>query len=443
MGNMGKGKKSEKEGDDTLKLKAAQKPGTVETEPSIELKPFDSKKQKKIIELDTKEKEPAHEHGDFSKGKRTEMIPPARTKDSAGDKQDVKKATPKSKDIPILDEKKTLEDIQQPIKPVKKTDKKPGTKPKAQSDQTPTPKQIPEGTMLKSKLKSVKQDEKVESPLEKLKRLENAQPVEVEEPESEEEFVSTLPMYNIPSKREKTDLKEYDSPDKERQQKLQPEKDEPLPDWERLKKKPESKKDPNEIVLGRGTIPEKDGDDTLALKASQKPGTVDLEPSMKLKSFALKKQKKISEPGSQEKEPVHKQREVNKGKGTEDQKEPARTEAPAGDKKEVKTASQKRKDTPTLKDNMVPEDVKPLITPATKSDRKPGTKPQSQSEPKTTAKQAPEGTIIKPKLKSVKQAEIVESPLEKLKRLENAQPVEVEEPESEEEFVSSLPSYNI
>merc|ERR1712228_506258 len=97
MGNMGKGKKSEKEGDDTLKLKAAQKPGTVETEPSIELKPFDSKKQKKIIELDTKEKEPAHEHGDFSKGKRTEMIPPARTKDSAGDKQDVKKATPKKK----------------------------------------------------------------------------------------------------------------------------------------------------------------------------------------------------------------------------------------------------------------------------------------------------------------------------------------------------------
>ena len=120
---------------------------------------------------------------------------------------------------------------------------------------------------------------------------------------------------------------------------------------------------------------EKDGDDTLALKASQKPGTVDLEPSMKLKSFALKKQKKISEPGSQEKEPVHKQREVNKGKGTEDQKEPARTEAPAGDKKEVKTASQKRKDTPTLKDNMVPEDVKPLITPATKSDRKPGNSP--------------------------------------------------------------------
>merc|ERR1712228_958258 len=253
MGNMGKGKKSEKEGDDTLKLKAAQKPGTVETEPSIELKPFDSKKQKKIIELDTKEKEPAHEHGDFSKGKRTDLLPPARTPDSAGDKQDVKKATPKSKDIPILDEKKTLEDIQQPIK-------------------------------------SVKQDEKVESPLEKLKRLENAQPVEVEEPESEEEFVSTLPTYNIPSKREKTDLEEYDFLDKERQQKLQPEKDEPLPDWERLKKKSESKKDTNKIVLGRGAISEKDGDDELTLKASQKPGTVDLEPSMKLKSFALKKQ---------------------------------------------------------------------------------------------------------------------------------------------------------
>merc|ERR1712228_78592 len=334
------------------------------------------------------------------------------------------------------------EDVKPLITPATKSDRKPGTKPQSQSEPKTTAKQAPEGTIIKPKLKSVKQAEIVESPLEKLKRLENAQPVEVEEPESEEEFVSSLPSYNIPTKREKTDLEEYDSPDKERQQKLQPEKDEPLPDWERLKKKPESKKDSNEIVLGRGQIPEKEDDDTLALKASQKLGTHDLEPSMKLKSFALKTQKG-SEPGSQEQEPVHERREVNKGKEIEDQQEPARKEAPSGKKQEVKRPSHKGKEIPMLEDNMMPEDVQPLIKPASKTDRKPGTKPQSQGELKTMTEQLPEGTIIKPKLKSLKQAEIVESPLEKLKRLENAKPMEIEESESEEEFVSTLPTYDL
>merc|ERR1712228_882391 len=391
----------------------------------------------------SQEKEPVLEHRDVNKGKgMRDQKEPVREEAPAGDIKEVKRGSQKRIDTPTLEDNMVPDDVKPQITPASKTDRKPGTKPQSQSEPNTTAKQAPEGTMIKPKLKSVKQAEVVESPLEKLKRLENAQPTEVEELETEEEIVSTLPMYNIPSKREKTDLKEYDSPDKERQQKLQPEKDEPLPDWERLKKKPESKKDSNEIVLGRGQIPEKDDDDTLALKASQKLGTHDLEPSMKLKSFALKTQKG-SEPGSQEQEPVHERREVNKGKEIEDQQEPARKEAPSGKKQEVKRPSHKGKEIPMLEDNMMPEDVQPLIKPASKTDRKPGTKPQSRGELKTMTEQLPEGTIIKPKLKSLKQAEIVESPLEKLKRLENAKPMEIEESESEEEFVSTLPTYDL
>merc|ERR1712228_87160 len=219
---------------------------------------FALKKQKNISEPSSQEKEPVLEHRDVNKGKgMRDQKEPVREEAPAGDIKEVKRGSQKRIDTPTLEDNMVPDDVKPQITPASKTDRKPGTKPQSQSKPNTTAKQAPEGTMIKPKLKSVKQAEVVESPLEKLKRLENAQPTEVEELETEEEIVSTLPMYNIPSKREKTDLKEYDSPDKERQQKLQPEKDEPLPDWERLKKKPESKKDPNEIVLGRGTIPGK------------------------------------------------------------------------------------------------------------------------------------------------------------------------------------------
>ena len=83
----------------------------------------------------------------------------------------------------------------------------------------------------------------------------SAKPIEQDESEPEEEFVSSLPIYDLPIKREKTDLEQYDTPEKEQQQRIKPVVDEPSPDWDRLKKKPESEEDPKKIVLGKGDMP--------------------------------------------------------------------------------------------------------------------------------------------------------------------------------------------
>ena len=85
----------------------------------------------------------------------------------------------------------------------------------------------------------------------------SAKPIEMVESEPEEEFVSSLPIYDLPSKREKTDLEQYDTPEKVQQQKIKPLVDEPSPDWDRLKKKDKSEEDPIEIIPGKGSIPGK------------------------------------------------------------------------------------------------------------------------------------------------------------------------------------------
>ena len=81
-----------------------------------------------------------------------------------------------------------------------------------------------------------------------------AKPTEIEEPEPED-FVSTLPIYDLPSKREKTDLEEYDAPEKDVKPMIAKRKEEPMPDWDKMKKTPKSEKDPNQIVLGKGKKP--------------------------------------------------------------------------------------------------------------------------------------------------------------------------------------------
>ena len=77
------------------------------------------------------------------------------------------------------------------------------------------------------------------------------------ESEPEEEYVSSLPVYDLPSKRDKTDLEQYDTPENVQRQKIKPVVDEPSPDWDRLKKKENSQGDPIKIITGKGRIPGK------------------------------------------------------------------------------------------------------------------------------------------------------------------------------------------
>ena len=77
------------------------------------------------------------------------------------------------------------------------------------------------------------------------------------ESEPEEEFVSSLPIYDLPSKREKTDLEQYDTPENVQPHKVKPVVDESSPDWDRLKKKEKSEEDPIKIIPGKGKIPGK------------------------------------------------------------------------------------------------------------------------------------------------------------------------------------------
>ena len=86
----------------------------------------------------------------------------------------------------------------------------------------------------------------------------SAKPIEIHESEPEQEFVSSLPKYDLPTKRDKTDLEQYDAPDKEQQQNIKPVMDEPSPDWEKLKAKPKNEKSPSKITLGKGNIPGND-----------------------------------------------------------------------------------------------------------------------------------------------------------------------------------------
>ena len=83
----------------------------------------------------------------------------------------------------------------------------------------------------------------------------SAKPTEIVESEPEQEFVSTLPQYDLPTKRDKTELEQHATPEKVHQQKIKPVMDEPSPDWDRLKKKAKSEEDPIKIIAGKGSTP--------------------------------------------------------------------------------------------------------------------------------------------------------------------------------------------
>merc|ERR1712142_416614 len=188
--------------------------------------------------------------------------PTKQLKGPKGDKENIHKEPLEKKYSPIKRKNDDIEPITKPdpstmtepshschpIENLEETDIQ-GIISKKISDEKPQPKQDPERTKLKPKLKSIKPTKVEESPLEKLKRLENAKPVEKDESEPEEEFVSSLPIYDLPIKREKTDLEHYDTPEKVQQQKIKPVVDEPSPDWDRLKKKRETEEDPKKMIL--------------------------------------------------------------------------------------------------------------------------------------------------------------------------------------------------
>jgi len=229
--------------------------------------------------------------------------------------------------------------------------------------------------------------------------------------EPEEEFVSSLPVYDLPSKRDKTDLERYDTPEKAQQQKKKPAVDEPSPDWDRLKKKAKSEDDPNKVILGKGNIPDTDQGDGLNLRNKQMSPLKDEDDSFKFNPF--------------EKLP-------------DDDTKPANSlldQEPTKQLKSPKGKSDHSGDRTSLLMKNREEDMKPVT--------KAGTIPEKINDKKAQPNQEPERTKLKPELKSIEQIEVEESPLERLQRLENAKPIEMVESESEEEFVSSLPIYDL
>merc|ERR1712228_953512 len=71
-------------------------------------------------------------------------------------------------------------------------------------------------TVSKPKLKKVNQDILMESPMERLTRLENAKPVEAEDFDYDSgELISSLPDYDLPAQRQKTKLEDYAQVEKE------------------------------------------------------------------------------------------------------------------------------------------------------------------------------------------------------------------------------------
>merc|ERR1712228_707814 len=106
----------------------------------------------------------------------------------------------------------------------------------------------------KQKLKKIDQREAAESPLEKLKRLENAKPVEIGDSGPDPgELTSTLPVYDLPSKREKTKLKEYKTEEKDVSPRVTMKKEQEKTEWEKLMPKREQTPEKTPlIILGKG-----------------------------------------------------------------------------------------------------------------------------------------------------------------------------------------------
>ena len=141
-----------------------------------------------------------------------------------------------------------------------------------------------------------------------------AQPAEIMDPEPETEFVSTLPDYDLPNKRDKTNLEVFETPEHAEKPIKKKKNAEPEPNWDKLKKKPMETEENNQITLGKGgqkgicrksiqsffslvsqinpllfclksEYPE---DDDFAVKAAQKPKNPIAEDSIALKPFDLK-----------------------------------------------------------------------------------------------------------------------------------------------------------
>merc|ERR1712142_794177 len=67
-----------------------------------------------------------------------------------------------------------------------------------------------------------------------------------------------------------------------------------------------------------------------------------------------------------------------------------------------------------------------------------GTKPEEKDKKITPKKEVLEEPKLKSKLKSVQKSEIEETPMEKLKRLENTKPTDIPEPEPEKDLFQVL-----
>merc|ERR1739838_673909 len=160
------------------------------------------------------------------------------------------------------------------------------TKTKTKKEKT-LPKQAHEE--IKPKLKKIRNEETTESPLDKLKRLGNAKPVEYEESVSEEVVISELPSYDLPTKRQKTALENYEFKERDKDPKdpkVEECKKEHPEKWEKITKKTNLSGDTtSSMVLGKGKISDTGIEDELKLKRLQRDKPEDLEQSVTLKPF--------------------------------------------------------------------------------------------------------------------------------------------------------------
>ena len=191
----------ETEGDDSIKLKVNQKPKPMEPENTIQLKPFTVPNEVKNTQKpEAKPDKPDHE------GKKLNndyVVPETNLRKKNDNKKIAKEKDDNNianKDAPTKDEDK--KDIQESKKPETKVLKKTGQsftyilwikqfiflfkiyiwvydglilggKPVDENNKRPAKTEDQKEPIIKPKLRSVKQSDEVETPMEKLKRLEN------------------------------------------------------------------------------------------------------------------------------------------------------------------------------------------------------------------------------------------------------------------------------
>merc|ERR1712029_1031746 len=101
-----------------------------------------------------------------------------------------------------------------------------------------------------------------------------------------DENISSLPDYDLPTKRDKTKLESYSAEEKTPRLKVDKEKEMEPADWDRLNQRKETTPDQQpSLIMGQGQKPESSPDDDLKLKVSQKK-PVSIEPeALMLKPF--------------------------------------------------------------------------------------------------------------------------------------------------------------